>query len=380
MVESSRRIRVDIMIRNDASEKPGGDSSQAQAYARYLTSAGLDVAVRPISPSTRARDNAIIHVFNIDQPFGLLDLVRRSAAHPLFISPIHHSRTHVREMRRMDPGGMTRIASRLPEEIRSFLAFSASIAKDRSLSPLARVTNIVKAGARLPWLRASIKSVLNRADAVCYLSEREARSLVGDFGWGRRNGILTPNGAGERRRAEGDREPRILVVGRIEPRKRQLEILSEADLQAVPITFVGALNPNQGTYGRRFESAISRSTSSQWLGPLPAREVLDLMAHSSVLLNASWVEVQSLVDLEAAHQGCWLVVTTDGGSTADWLPGMVTEVPSDDLGLAVAAANKKRTDPEHPGHSAWSYPHTWETTSAILEDAYRRVWGESRLN
>ncbi len=67
---------------------------------------------------------------------------------------------------------------------------------------------------------------------------------------------------------------------------------------------------------------------------MPHREVLAVYGKSRVLLNASWVEVQSLVDIEAASAGCF-VVNTGSGSSMEWLGDAVTEVAAGDVKAAV---------------------------------------------
>jgi glycosyltransferase involved in cell wall biosynthesis len=206
---------------------------------------------------------------------------------------------------------------------------------------------------------------------VTLLSAREAEALRRDVHWSGANGVVVPNGVPESPveplPAWQDRDPRILVVGRIEPGKRSTDILETAERLGVPVTFVGACNPAAREYGERFASAVRDAQHATWLGARERTEVLDLMAHSRVLLNFSWVEVQSLVDIEAAMQGCW-VVACSNGSSAEHLGGHVVELPEDRIVDAVRAAAARARSDAGPGTP--SYGATWRGAARALLDVY----------
>ena len=106
-----------------------------------------------------------------------------------------------------------------------------------------------------------------------------------------------------------------------------------------------------------------------WVGPKSRAEVLALLASSRVLVNASWVEVQSLVDLEAATMGC-AVVTSRTGHSREWLGGAVVAEDGDDLdALLRRAAALAAADAPAPAASA--YDRTWQQAAEQLARVYR---------
>src|SRR5690606_20347363 len=139
--------------------------------------------------------------------------------------------------------------------------------------------------------------------------------------------ILTPNGRPEPVGSRLSRVPRILVVGRIETRKRSLDVARVSRDMNVPITFVGGVNQNEPSYIEDFRSIVDQTPILTWTGEVDHARVLELMSSSTVLLNCSWVEVQSLVDLEAAFRGCRVITVANGGSSKEWLGENVIEYP-----------------------------------------------------
>lgn len=362
---------VDFVLRADAYTKSGGDTIQAEEYRRQLALLGADVVVHLFRPGRlKLREGSTVHLFNVDQPYEFLECTRSLTGHPVVVSTIHHSALQVRVMRRAEPDARRRLLSYLPESLRSLAVYVVSLMRRTDLSVFRKVAAVLRAVARLPGLGRHVGRQLDDVDGVLLLSKNEGRSLRADYGWTGKNGHLTPNGMPHRAQSDAPKLARILVVGRVEARKRQVEIVQVADALGVPVTFIGPGNPNQGSYFETFQRLVANSRLSEWLGPLPHDEVTQLMASSRVLLNASWVEVQSLVDLEAASLGCRVVTTYDAGSSLEWLgPDFVTELGSADLHGAVARAEEFRcADGASP---APTYGHTWHDTARSLMTIYR---------
>ena len=71
------------------------------------------------------------------------------------------------------------------------------------------------------------------------------------------------------------------------------------------------------------------------------------MSQSRVLLNASWAEVQSLVDLEAISRGCQVFCTLTG-STYEHSPRQTNVFGAEDLEGLVAASWSLPVDRSDP--------------------------------
>lgn len=357
---------VDLVVRSDAFTKGGGDQVQAEAYLAEFSAIGVDARLVPFSTSIDFRPGAVVQYFNIDRGYEFIDVVHQARGRRLFVSSIHHSMAFVREMRNRERGLNARgVLAALPESFRELITYVRRLLVIDTGSSSARVRAALRAVLSLPRYRQRIRHGLLAADGVLVLSRTELDTLQSDFRCELPNSVLTPNGAGPSTELVpwAARDRRILVVGRIEPRKRQLEVLRAAEALGIGIEFAGALNPNSGAYAAAFSDEISRSASSRWLGVMTHADTLALMGASRVLLNLSWVEVQSLVDLEAATAGCF-VVATAGGSSREHLGEVVTEVHRDRIDDALHRAAELRDRVEGPG--AIHYPHTWHTTTQTI--------------
>ena len=374
----SPAVLVDCVVRSDAAVKPGGDTVQIRAYTKYLADRGFDIREVPFHPAMQLRDRAVVHVFNVDRPFEFLLACRAARGHRIVVSPIHHEIGRVRAMRSADRGrGLVSLSARvLPEGLREWLATAYRGVRGSRGAPGTAATALA-AMQLLPqvptvWRRAGRQ--LDEVASVALLAEGEGRDLRRLTGWTARNDVLVPNGRPEDldlglRRPWGQRPAgSIVIVGRIEPRKRQLDLARAAVRLGVPVRFVGPFADEGSAYSAAFREVVASSAVVQYDGSMERGEVLALLGSSRVLVNASWVEVQSLVDLEAATMGC-AVVTSRTGHSREWLGDAVTAEDGDDLdGILRRAATLAAEDAPAPIPAR--YDRTWEQAAAQLEQAY----------
>ena len=266
-----------------------------------------------------------------------------------------------------------KLSSLLPEDLRAVLVFIVRTVRDRRGSLLQRALAITRAAVRSPWLSRDVRRILEGASGVFLLSEREREALAVDFGLDPKIGTLTPNGRPDNEFVFSPKINRILVVGRIESRKRQLDIALQASAKNIPVCFVGTPNLNEPEYVEAFEFAVARSSNLEWIRGIPHNSVLDIMRSSKVLLNCSWVEVQSLVDIEAAFSGCHVVTIENGGSSSEWLADAVTEIPSCSVDEALRIAYELALADNSPAMP--NYDHTWESTTGVIRLEYALAAG-----
>jgi glycosyltransferase involved in cell wall biosynthesis len=366
-------MKVQFIVRSDHVAKFGGDRLQVERYADELAVLGVRVTVVPYAPSLPLDADAVTHIVNIDRPYDFLSAVRQSPG-PFVVSPIHHELGRVRAMRHAEPlGGVRTVAGWLPESARELLAYGVRSYRGGSRTGLAR--EALCAASAMPRVWARVGRALDRASAVAVLAQGEAEVLMRDTGWAGRNIVLVPNGrpalpVNKSPHSWSERDRRILVVGRIEPRKRQLEIAQVAAKVGASVVFLGPLSPSSPGYASDFLSVVNSAPSLEWAGEEPHEQVLSRMAGHRVLLNLSWVEVQSLVDLEAASSGCF-VVASGTGHSAEWMPDHVRVFEPSEVALALAEAT--RLSGLVTGPPRLDYGQTWERASRQLLDVYREL-------
>jgi glycosyltransferase involved in cell wall biosynthesis len=376
-------ISVDLIVRSDALMKGGGDMVQVDHYIEQLPAEAFDIRVVPFHPTMQLREGVVVHIVNVDRPFDFVRACRlaRAARLPLVVSPIHHDLQAVRRMRAAEKGlGLRSLLGRfLPESGREWIATGARSLKMRSgredVLPIAGV--MLRQSRHIRHIWAEVGTCLDQAHLVMLLAPGEGRALTRDTGWRGANSALVPNGSpsnisSAHPSAWGDRDIDLIVVGRVEPRKRTLELARLAARRGLRLTVVGPLYAADTPFGEEFRELLSRSPSVTWKGSVSADEVLEFMGRSKVLINASWVEVQSLVELEAAHLGCY-VVSSGAGNTSDWLEGSVVSTGDDDIGALLDKA--KALLALNVGPPGVTYPHSWASVSRQVGDAYQTAAG-----
>jgi len=357
-------------MRADYPEKAGGDAVQIEAYARELEVRGWGVNLKPYRATMEFAAGEIVNLANVDRTYEFLDAYRQASAASarVFASPIHHDLIDTRRMRlKMDGSRAHRLLNTfLPEGAREAVVYLHRCVLP--LRPARRVAAVVRLVQMATLRKTLVRAALDASECVFLLAPGEGEALRRDYGWSGVKSALTPNGieSSISNLPWADRpQGAIVCVGRIEPRKRQLELLRSADAAGVAITFIGGMGTEQA-YAEAFKDAITAS-ASDWTGPVSHDRVQDELQRARVLVNASWLEVQSLVDLEAAANGCY-VVSSPAGYSDEWLGDAVLKVSdwsTDSLVHLARQAARRECGPE-----ALSYVHTWSDTVGTLTLAY----------
>lgn len=365
---------IQFVVRADGATKHGGDSAQIEAYASGLRQRGHKVVILPFRTDLKFERDSIVHLVNVDRVYDVLcaERVARSSGARIFVTPIHHD---LRQVRRMRSCGQRTLVRRsleriLPESVREYLAFLIRSRRFENMGFFSLVGLLLSTClfARSPWWR--VGKLLARAERVFVLSESERDSLRRDTTWCDSNYDVIPNGVPERRIALlsgswSDREKKVAIVGRVEPRKRILEAARIIGSSGIPVVVMGA-EGGDGAYARAFENLVRGQPLVNWLGPVSSDEVVSQLSECRVLVNASFVEVQSLVDIEARMAGCW-VINFSTGSSREWLGDGVVELREDSDVAEVVESITACFGSEPP---VCSYNFTWDDAVAALSERY----------
>jgi glycosyltransferase involved in cell wall biosynthesis len=162
---------------------------------------------------------------------------------------------------------------------------------------------------------------------------------------------LLPNGLDSPPVNPRPRTSKCLVIGRIEPRKRQLEVLDCAEQMDLPLTFIGSPNENHPAYTRAFIAKVRASKLCEWLGALTHDQVMEQLSTALCVVNLSWVEVQSLVELEGIGSGCWVVAGNSGGNV-EFFPDQVFEFDPEETPRALNTVKRCVREFESEGRVA----------------------------
>lgn len=358
-----KSVKLVFLSRVDSASKPGGDLVQISAYVRALTEDGIEAEVRPWTPEFHPVAGELYGLVNVDRPYEMVLAAQRLSRRPFFVIPIHHGDEAIRALR-SDESSVSlkrRVVNILPWILRELMTFALRVRGTTAPSRM-KLKSVLEAASTSARLRSRISKLLQDSAFVVYLSSIERASLESDYAAFPEKWVIAPNGVddvGEGVRWEA-RSTDVLVVGRIEPRKRQLQLLRAAEAAQIALTFVGKIDQNSGAYGRVFAEEIRLSRFSRWLGAKTHVETMQLMQQHRVLANASWAEVQSLVEIEAAMAGC-RVVTLESGSTREFIPSAKVLPLGSSLHSLVSVARAATSEATPP--PLFAYPHTWVTSS-----------------
>ena len=207
------------------------------------------------------------------------------------------------------------------------------------------------------WMKR-VRWLLEKADRIALLSREEGAYVGKDFAYAMRpeQALTVPNwveGLGDTSPGipavfEDLPEPPVLVVGRIEPLENSLRIRRLAERARRHLVFIGRPLHENSAFCETFEAEIRRSRYCRWIRGVPRSTLAQVYRHGSFLLNASYVEVSPLVDIEALALGC-PVATTTSALHHEWLPSDTpTCDPYDDASiLARLAWRPHRLSPRH---------------------------------
>jgi glycosyltransferase involved in cell wall biosynthesis len=338
----------------------GGDTLQVEYIARELNKLHkMDVVIQNWSTNWSSEDYDLIHIFN-NRPLFLskvLSKLKNSNA-PIIISPIHHSFDEMYRVR-VESWPNTLVKKILRKfrnrpALKRWAVHYSGLTADLFMQQRHKSWGLLIMHILLHpkdmITQKKIRKIYSSLNNFIFLAEGERKSLENDYQIKVRNFHIVPNGLpslveiNEKKLAFPPIN--ILVIGRIEPRKRQLEIAQSAKSNSISVTFVGALSPTQAEYGETFLSYIKDSHNLNYLGPLPHLEVLELILSCNALFSASLAEVLSLVELEAIALGT-RVVSAGAGYTNEYAtPEQIILYPWEEInfGLQVANQSSQNTD------------------------------------
>lgn len=309
-----RRVRT--VGRFDAVEARGGGEIQMEATAAGLRELGVDC--RPWRPwEDSLCDDTVVHFFGSRAEFVPLAIAARRAGAKVAVSTIAW----------FDWRNIWREADSTAYRAWATLRYAA-----RCVRP------------QLPSWR---RTLYQTADVLLPNSKAEAEQLTRLFRVPAERITVVPNGA-ESRFADADPQLFIaeygfrdflLSVGRLEPRKNQMQLIRAARDLRLPLVVIGNAEPKH----RAYADACRKSAGREVL-------FLDRLGHDDPLLASAyaasactalvgWYETPGLAALEAGMTGTPLVLP-EGGCAREYFGELAEYVPHNNLGALTAALSR----------------------------------------
>lgn len=286
-------MMVLLRIRSDVKKYPGGDYIHLQKTREALERRGISCIVSPgLDPMPSGID--IVHLFNttrIHETFLQFREARRRGV-PVVLTPIWHSTA---EMERF----YQRLYGLPWLPIQAYLG-----AKEIRYARRSQLAMFWPATFQFRELQ---REVVRGCDALLPNSKAELRILGDELAVQPRASFVVPLGFEPLERSNAPVEERrdLLCVGRIEPRKNQLEVARAFRSRARGkdrLLFYGSVNHSHRQYWKQVQKHL-RDGELEYRGFVPQEEIFAAYARAKGAILASFFETCGLAALEAIACG-----------------------------------------------------------------------------
>jgi Glycosyl transferases group 1 len=354
-------MKVLFIGRIDYPPKQGGDAVQMEAYKDGITKKGYKVEIASLTSGPDSYD--FVHLFNISRIYDLVYQLNTKVKNEpiLVLHPIHQKKEYLNRIKEL-------IGRNAGNEKIKFIARNILSKKFK----VNQLHYIFKNENEL------LQNLLRRINYFHFLSEKERDWFEKDcdFKVDDEKVIIFGNAVShriERLNSLQEREIDILIPGRIEPHKNNVNtarILSSFSDKKV--VFAGQLNRYYKNYNKEFMNLIEQNENLDYVGSRDSFEMQQLYDNSKVIFSLSLSEVAPLIELEALAHKAIFIGTNRSASRINEDMNCCYHIDPENLNEAVNILNgvfeKIRTGFE------FSFPHinSWEKEMEPLLNLYEK--------
>jgi glycosyltransferase involved in cell wall biosynthesis len=236
------------------------------------------------------------------------------------------------------------------------------------------------AGARLRHLEKAehylgdllrTRLAFESADLLLPNSQQEADTIQAELGVTTPASVV-PNGINGsvfgQPPSSGERDIDVLYVGRIEPHKNQLGLITALAERPLRVVIVGPPHPHHEAYFRRCRDTAGPNT--QFVSDTSQEDLVSFYQRAKVHALPSWFETTGLVSLEAAALGC-NVVTTDRGYAREYFGSQAWYCdPAEPESIVAAITGALSAPPDPALRQQVLERYTWEAAAEATARAY----------
>jgi glycosyltransferase involved in cell wall biosynthesis len=341
----------------------GGHRVQMDMTARHLAERG-DVSVRLCRDDTPDWDGVdIVHGMGIT---GVQVRAARRRGIPVCLSVIYLSQAY-----------RTGQLARRP--LRETIATRARAATVVSISA-AQGRWVEKATEYSCWTIDTV-GLYESADMLLPNSELEGRQLLADLAVSTPIHVV-PNAVDPSlftNETPWQDRGGALYVGRLEPHKNQLRLISALRDTDIPLTIVGPDHPHHPGYANAVRKEAADATNVEIIGAVPHEALNAYYNKARVHVVPSLFETTGLVSLEGALCGC-NIVSTNVGYAREYLEEMAWYCEPYDLQSIRDAVEAALSAPPQDAlrtriRERYTWRHTAEATVAAYEELLRARLG-----
>lgn len=360
-------MNVALIIRANAQTSLGGDWVQLVSTAKYLRRLDVNIDIKSSGESIDYERYELLHFFNLIRPDDILKHTRKTSK-PFVVSSIYvdyaeHNRKSASKM----------------------VAFLGRLIHPDTLEFIKRLARTLRNGEEWPTLEyllrghsGSIDKILKSCAGILPNSFSEYQRLIRDYEKPQQVEVV-PNGIDTEMFRLASLPPRkankIVCVGRIEPRKNQLNLIRALNNSPFELYVVGAASENQTGYLKQCKQEAAANIF--FTGPMDHKDLAQFYATCKVHVLPSWFETTGLSSLEAGYLGCNVVIT-DKGDAREYFEDLAFYCdPSDPESIrnAVEQAAKAKVNPALQQKIGKEF--TWEQAASSTFNMYQRVLAAS---
>lgn len=363
-------LKVAFIARSSLHTDSGGDTVQILKTAEELRKLKVQVDVFLAHEKVDASKYDLLHLFNVIRPADFLKYLSQKKT-PIALSTIYVNYAETDKLIRKDTlGKLAKIFGA------NALEYFKTIAKW-----LLKGERIESRSYLFLGHKRSVQKLLREADILLPNSASEMRRIEHDYEVKNRFAVI-PNAVEESLTQVYNAVPwnerfGVLSVGRIEPRKNQLNLIHAANALGVELTIIGKPGVNHQSYYKSCMEAAGPTISFKM--HLPFSEVKRAYQNAKVHVLPSWFETTGLSSLEASALGCNIIVTRKGDTEEYFQNDAIYCEPNsvESIKSAIQEALEKPLNERFIKRIQENY--TWKITAEKTLAAYREILNSSQL-
>lgn len=353
-------MKILFIARSSLLKNPGGDTIQILNTQKYLQQLNVEVDIKLTGDEIVYANYDLLHFFNIIRPADILVHIKKSNK-PFVVSTIY---VDYSEFDKYNRGGLSGLLFRyLNKDTIEYFKVLARFLKNAE--PIRSFSYFFMGQ------RKAIKEIIRKSSMLLPNSYNEYRRLSSDYGIEHPYKVI-PNAIDPHLFGSGlfEKDPNMIIcVARIEGLKNQLSLIKAVNNSNYQLFLIGAASTNHLDYYKICKSKASRNV--HFISFLKQEELLAYYRKAKVHVLPSWFETTGLSSLEAAAQGCNIVIT-DKGDTREYYGDHAIycnpESP-ESIRKAIDAAMTKPVGPELMKKINEQY--TWDVAAQKTFEAYK---------
>lgn len=288
-----KSLRLLFWVRKDYHTNPGGDSVQAELWAKLLRKLGMQVIISR-DANLNIDEFDIVHLWHLERIHDTYHLFTRAKAAN---KPILLATTYWPKDGLPLKGSWRKFKRAIVENAKLFI---------RCLMSGSLLSVFLNSRCK-EWLRAR-NAMLNHSSLLLPNSKSEAMLLLDELSHSKKiveiPNIFNPSIAEDN--IPWKKRQHVLCVGHFCPRKNQLALIRALKHADIKISFIGRSRPMHAHYyARCLKEAAGQH---EFLGELPERDVWKMMSQAKAHICVSNIETPGIANLEAAALGCGLLL------------------------------------------------------------------------